>query len=226
MWDGSGKEDENLIFAVTKKDTDGDEQGDSYALQVKGHIEALSGEIAGWTITDTKDADGNNIESSITKGNPGVAGGQGFGLYTYYPNDKGAGVGNSEVKTNWRILVDNKFGVDGNGYVYAAAGKIGDMEIGQLVGRAEQVVGKNLLLGTDLKYQNQSYPIHSYDTSASDFNDDDWYTISFMANLGEANTSYPWYGIDIYNSGGTVILAHIPASDISVKQDKYYSIPF
>ena len=137
-------------------------------VMMQGSIFAKSGEIAGWTIDEGK----------LTTGTLGT---NGFHMYA-----SGYGSGkffNADESKDWALGVGSNFGVDKDGVVYAKAGKIGTMEIGQLVGRAEQIVGKNLLKGSNEYREASAYAL----TPTTD----DWYV--YLNNLSvtlKANVTY------------------------------------
>ena len=70
----------------------------------EGKIEADDGEIGGWSIS------GNCL--SALNGS--------LKLYSSYPDNAPLKIGNSDSKTNWRIVSGTSFGVDSGGAVYAS----------------------------------------------------------------------------------------------------------
>lgn len=106
----------------------------THKLAVKGHIEAESGNIAGWKIDS----------NSLTKGTFGT---NGIHLYSQEHYAKEAF---GEEDKNWMLGIGSNFGVTNDGVLYAKAGKIGDTEIGDIASTSH-TGGINLLRNSGIE---------------------------------------------------------------------------
>lgn len=182
IWEGSNPLDavlsrENLLDKMELNTTDGIYVEDGYigirATAIKTGYLRVGGEdpdgsdakfyvdianpivkIAGWNVTN----------NSITTGSLGEI--NSFHMYSGRATDSKsiAGSGN---KIDWRLAIGSNFGVDSTGAVYASAGKIGPMDIGQL-----GEIRKNYVLNSDepvkkmiSHIQGTSTIVHTYNLS-------------------------------------------------------------
>lgn len=99
--------------------------------------------LAGWTVTSNQLSyhdDGKEL------GQEGTFGIYPKGLTSGLHRDFAGTLVSSEDA--WVMTAGNTFGLTKNGEVYATAGKIGNMTIGDLNSRVENIIGKNLAIGT------------------------------------------------------------------------------
>ena len=93
--------------------------------------------MAGWKVTNNN-TDGKSIQTGdLGKSN-------GYHMYSYFPDSKSVSIAGSEERGDWRLAIGEHFGVTTNGEVFATAGKIGDMEIGDIASKNDVTVGRNL----------------------------------------------------------------------------------
>ena len=78
--------------------------------------------ISGWTVNET----------SITKGTLGVYNSFHMGTEDLTTEESKVSIGGSDAKSDWRLGIGSNFGVTKDGEVYATAGKIGEIEIGNI----------------------------------------------------------------------------------------------
>lgn len=104
-------------------------------LHVEGEITANSGKIGKWNIDSI---DSNNwYKGALYTGTIGSSGGIYLIPSGSAPEDKPVTIA-GHPDTNWRITAGANFGITESGYVYAAAGNIGNWTIGNNSTKSEQ----------------------------------------------------------------------------------------
>ena len=166
------------------------------------NLEATGGSIGGWTINP----------NSLTKGE--FSKDNSIHLYPdgYTTNDASESnkyFGQTDNKT-WMLTVGSNFGVTKDGVMYAKAGKIGDMAIGELVERVEKTVNPNLLLGTGSNVINSNYCIATYqliETAKAG----EQYTVSLNCTPGNGVGYIGFYNTD--GSGGQLCKIQVTSNE-------------
>jgi hypothetical protein len=136
--DANGKEQTALLFNADFINTGALRVGPDYIANGKAQdpkadatlyadISSKEVYLAGWTVD----------KQSITTGDLGETG---FHIYSS-GSTISKSIADSGNKTNWRLAIGSNFGVDSTGALYASAGKIGNMTIGDI----EQMGVKNLI---------------------------------------------------------------------------------
>jgi hypothetical protein len=114
----------------------------------------------------------------------------------------GSTLGKDDQPYYWQ---EAPFRITADGSLYATKGKIGTVDISSLGMTIGNIVNINLLKDSEKLTENSSYPARTLYTIAHDFVEGEYYTISFTAKFGAADSSKGQLaigGVWIYNSGG------------------------
>lgn len=106
--------------------------GDNFGVTQNGNVYAAGGNIGGWDINSY----------GLTKGYLGDTNKYPFHMYTSFPH--GNTIIADHTANDWRLIIGDSFGVTKEGGVYATKGKIGGVEIQELV---SPDFGRNFLVG-------------------------------------------------------------------------------